>query len=250
MFGTLRATRHAEALTRHVQRMHSLEVHRDAFEHEGEMRMVLATNFELACHASRALAALRKLEANEPLGARHQALRSYFTSTLELPAIRRAEVQGVDDSTIRRLYGEHVALTRPGDAGVESDGPESIDPEDFELPPKPIVEEALTALAEETGERFGSAEFLQWVLDRLQVKWMIMGRIWRTRGHLTPEDGPALERDYIVHFGTPKTRRDRRQREGWMAANAALQRGFVRTRKETSGPNPQAAPLRTRRQKA
>lgn len=138
-FKGIRRVKNSELLAWHTQKMSALEQFREAYEDEGRLGMVLATNFELVSHASRALTALRKLEElgdtiTEQAAAR---LRLYLGRVLELPAIPRAEVSGTDANKIKRLYDEYRSLARTAAPGESPGSSQGIQDSLVDEPPSP-----------------------------------------------------------------------------------------------------------------
>lgn len=222
----LRRAKNRETLAWHVQQMSSLEATRTELEREGQRGMVLAVNYELVSHATRALAALRKLEE---LGGSLPDLRRYLLAILDLPAVPRSELNERPKAEIDRLFEEYQGLgqgqssTQPGTP--PSSGIRQLDPSSLQVPER-ALERALNRWVEVAGFPFPSEDHLSDTVFQLQGKWILMKDAVHRGEFKQHESEQVLEQLYTVAFHQPGNQKERKQREGWIAAHLELQQAF------------------------
>jgi hypothetical protein len=104
----MRKEKAALTVSRHMEKMYDLEAQRKNYIDRSKHGLVLATNYELVSHASRALALLRRAEEladGGPVSLQSaEKLRRYLTSRLEIPAIPRGALQDTPEDEIERLF--------------------------------------------------------------------------------------------------------------------------------------------------
>lgn len=112
LFRKRKLKKHTEALGWHVQMIGKLEASRDDYERDGLEAMVLAANYEIMSHASRALAELRRTEELGGGDVKGAEMREYLTPKVDLPALRRDEIDSTPEARIRELYDQFAASDR------------------------------------------------------------------------------------------------------------------------------------------
>lgn len=103
-----RLAKHLKTLQWHVHMIGKLEFSRDNYERDGLKVMVLAVNYEIMSHASRALAELRKAEELSGGEVDGTEMREYLAPKVDLPAVRRDEVDSVPGERVDSLYSDFV----------------------------------------------------------------------------------------------------------------------------------------------
>lgn len=121
IFRNIRRSWHQERFKNHWSQIETLLGFREKDERHRRKRRVLAYNYELVSHATRALEALRKAEElGANLTENVSEVREYLQHLLDLPAVARASLESTSQGKIDRLYSEYLTY-RQGDP---SSGPE------------------------------------------------------------------------------------------------------------------------------
>lgn len=106
IFGRRKLQSHLEQLRWHTSKIGELELMRDDYEAHGLDVMVLAVNWEIVSHASRALGELRKAEELSAAAMNGGEMRDFLKPKLDLPALPRNQVDTTDPAQVVRLYSE------------------------------------------------------------------------------------------------------------------------------------------------
>ena len=93
----------------HLDKIYELEQLRDKYEAAGRKAILLAANFEIVSHTSRALAELRKAEEIARGSVKGDPMREFLQPKLSLPAIRRDQVETTPAAEIDALFARFMA---------------------------------------------------------------------------------------------------------------------------------------------
>lgn len=113
LFRKGRLARHLETLHSHIHMIGKLEDSRDGYEQDGLEGMVLAVNYEIMSHATRALTELRKAEELSRGDLDGAQMRDYLTPKVDLPALRRDQLNAMPSALVKELY-EKFARSNKG----------------------------------------------------------------------------------------------------------------------------------------
>lgn len=231
LFKRFRKRQHLGSIAWHLQQMASIERARSEWEAEGQAAMVLAANYELTSHASRALAALRKTEelADEVSKEDAEELRRYFSSALKLPGIARKDVDQTPRAEVERTYQRYRAMVGPAPSPRQTISPQPPAPEPRRSDPPPtpeaVVEAGLDAWVAASGREFPSKTRLARAAQEIETRWQQLSRT-AERGEEIPEDPTAeLLTRYRREVDSPD--RDGAHLKGWLAAMRVVQRRFL-----------------------